>query len=248
MTNKTHIHMNKPTITALITVQETHNSVNSNLTDSHVKDFGGKPLFQLMIDKLLAVKNIRKIVITTDSDKVRSLFGSNGKISIIPLPDPDTLSGQHTTERILEEIPTSDWMTAHALSKTDGEHFMQTQCINPLLSVRTIEDAIERYYDYVLNDEHNQFDSVMSLYRIEKRLYDNSNYPTVTLRNDPHFVIFEDTVFHIFNRNSFNKNKQRKFGRNPMFFEVPELESLAVDSPTSYTLAKLAYDHLNLFV
>lgn len=240
--------MNKPAITALITIQETHNTANSSLTDSHVKDFGGKPLFQLMIDKLLAVKNIDKIVITTDSDKVKKSVGSNGKISIIPLPDPGTLSERHATERILEEMPTSDWMTAHALSKTDGEHFMQTQCINPLLSVPTIEDAIERYYNYVLNGEYNQFDSVMSLCRIEKRLYDNSNYPTITLRNDPHFVIFEDTVFHLFNRNTFNKHNRRKFGRNPMFFEVPELESLSVDSPTSYTLAKLAYDHRNLFV
>ncbi len=235
--------MNKPAITALITIQENNNSY---LPDSHLKEIGGKPLFQLMIEKLLAVKAINRIVITTDSEKVRKMYGSNSTISIMDCPNPDTLSND-TTKRILDEMPTSDRNTAHALEKTAGEHFMQTQCINPLLSVKTIEDAIERYYNYVLNDEYKQFDSVMSLYRIEKRLYDSSNYPAIILRDDPHFVIFEDTVFNIFNRTAFVRNNQKKFGKNPMFFEVPEIESLAVETPTSYTLAKLAYDNKGLF-
>ncbi len=236
--------MNKPTITALITVQRTN---NSNLPDSHIKDFGGLPLFQITIDKLLAVKAIHKIVISTDSDLVKKTYGSNGKISIIGLPHPDKFSDQHATERILEEMPTSDLITAHSLEKTDGEHFMQTQCINPLLSVKTIEEVIERYYMYVINAEHKQFDSVMSLCRIEKRLYDNSNYPAITLRNDPHFVIFEDTIFHVFNRTAFLKNNKQKSGNNPMFFEVPEIENLAIESPATYKLVKLVYDNKNLF-
>lgn len=241
--------MNKPAITALITVQENHNSINSTLQDAHVKDFGGKPLFQLMIDKLLTVKVIDKIVVTSDSDKVKRIYGSNNKVSIIPLPDPATLSSENSSERILEDMPTSDWFAANALKKTNSDHFIQTQCINPLLSVQTIEDAIERYYNYVLNDPYQQFDSVMSLYRIEKRLYDNSNYPDPpTLRNEPHFVIFEDNVFHIFNRKAFQNNNNRKLGKNPMFFEVPEIESLTVDSPTGYKLAKLVFEHQNLFL
>jgi len=240
--------MNKPAITALITIQETNTTVNSSLTDSHVKDFGGKPLFQLMIEKLLAVKTINKILITTDSDKVKKTYGSNNKISIIGLP-ASALSDEYSNDRILEEMPTSDRFTAHALEKTDGEHFMQTQCINPLLSVQTIENAIEMYYTYVLNDEYNQFDSLISLSRVEKRLYDNSKYPEpVTLRNEPHFVMFEDTIFNIFSRNHFKGNNKHKLGKNPMLFDVPEIENLAVDSPASFKLAKLAYDNKNLFL
>ncbi|MES2554590.1 MAG: hypothetical protein V4604_00490 [Bacteroidota bacterium] len=238
--------MNKPAITALITIQQINNSNQSSLPDSHLKDFGGKPLYQLMIEKLLAVATINRIVITTDSAAVRTKYAGNNKIALIDFPNPDTFSDD-VTERILEEMPTSDRNTANSLDKTQGEHFLQTQCINPLLSIRTIEDAIERYYDYVLNDEYKQFDSVMSLYRIEKRLYDSSNYPTITLRDDPHFTIYEDTVFNIFNRATFNRNGKKKFGKNPMFYEVPELESLAVESVVSYKLAKLAHDNKGLF-
>lgn len=234
--------MNNPAITALITIQERN---NSNLPDAHFKELGGKPLFQLMIDKLLLVKEIDKIVVTTDSDLVRKAYGSNTKISLIDFPNPDTFSEDNSV-RILEEMPTSDRLTEHSLAKTNGEHFMQTQCINPLLTVQTIEDAIERYYAYVLNDEYKQFDSVMSLARLEKRLYDSSNYPTITLRDNPHYVIFEDSVFNIFNRTEFVRNKNRKFGKNPMFFEVPEIENLTVESPAGYKLAKLVFDHKDL--
>jgi CMP-N-acetylneuraminic acid synthetase len=236
--------MNKPAITALITIQEKNTSY---LADSHFKELGGKPLFRIMIDKLLAVKAIERILITTDSAVVRKTYGGNNKISLIDLPGSETLSEEYSTARILEEMPTSDRITAYSLAKINGEHFMQTQCINPILSVRTIEDAIERYYEYVLNQENEYpFDSVISLSRVEKRLFDNSNYPTITLRDEPHFVIFEDTILNIFSRTSFVRNHKQKLGKNPMFFEVPEIENLAVESPASYKLAKLVYDNLGL--
>ncbi|MNJ90699.1 hypothetical protein D3C87_83360 [compost metagenome] len=231
--------MNKPAITALITIQK---ATNSELSDAHLKDFGGKPLFSLMVDKLLSVANIERVVITTDTDLVKKLYGGNNRISIIDFPAPVKFS-KDSNERILQDMPTSDIFTANSLEKIGGEHFMQTQCINPLLSVQTIEAAIDRYHQYVLNDEYQQFDSVMSLSRIEKRLYDAGNYPLITLRNDPHFVIFEDTVFNLFNRTAFVRNKKQKFGKNPMFFEVPEMENLSVETTAGYKLAKLAYGH-----
>jgi len=236
--------MNKPAIIALITVQETNSSY---LPDSHFKQIGGKPLFQLMIEKLLSVAAINRIVVTTDSEVVRKQYAGNTKISLLDLPSDDNFS-EDTSQRILEEMPTSDRMTAHSLAKTDGEHYLQTQCINPLLTVQTIEDAIERYYSYVLNDEYQQFDTVMSLARVEKRLYDSSNYPKITLRDEPHFVIYEDTIFNIFSRTAFMRNGKKKFGKNPMFYDVPEIENLSVDTPTSYKLAKLAYDNKALLL
>lgn len=237
--------MNKPAITALITIQE--NRTDLSMRDANFKEFDGKHLYRLMIEKLLAVKAINHIVITTDSDIVRQVYGGNGKISFVDMPNPDTLSNDNSV-RILEEMPTSDLITANSLKKVQGEHFMQTQCINPLLRIQTIEEAIERYYEYVLNDEYKQFDSLMSLTRFDKRLYDSSNYPTITLRDDPHYVIFEDTIFNIFNRTSFVRNNNRKFGKNPMFFEVPEIENLTVETFTGYELAKLVYANKGLFL
>ena len=232
--------MNRPAITALITIQETRTDLS--MRDANFKEFDGRHLYRLMVEKLLAVKTIEHIVITTDSDKVRKICGGTSKISFVDMPDPDTMSDDNSVN-VLEELPTSDLIAANSLKKVQGEHFMQTQCVNPLLSIKTIEDAIERYYEYVLNDEYKQFDSVMSLGRLDKRLYDSSNYPTITLRDNPHYVIYEDTVFNIFNRTAFVRNNMRKFGKNPMFFEIPEIENLTVETHMGYKLAKLAYEN-----
>nr|WP_294858538.1 hypothetical protein [uncultured Fluviicola sp.] len=232
--------MNRPAITALITIQE--NRTDLSMRDANFKEFDGRHLYRLMIEKLLAVKAINHIVITTDSDKVRQICGGSSKMSFVDLPDPSTMSNDNSIS-VLEELPTSDLITANSLKKVEGEHFLQTQCVNPLLSIKTIEDVIERYYEYVLNDEYKQFDSVMSLARLDKRLYDSFNYPTITLRDNPHYVIYEDTVFNVFNRTAFVRNGQKKFGKNPMFFEVPEIENLTVETHAGYELAKLAYNN-----
>jgi len=237
--------MNRPAITALITIQE--NRTDLSMRDANFKEFDGKHLYRLMIEKLLAVKAINHIAITTDSDNVKQIYGGNNSISFVDMPDPDSLSDDNSVS-VLEELPTSDLITANSLKKVPGEHFLQTQCINPLLSVKTIEGVIERYYEYVLNNEYQQFDSVMSLGRLDKRLYDNSDYPVITLRDNPHYVIYEDTVFNVFNRTAFNRNGQRKFGKNPMFFEVPEIENLTVETPMSYELAKLVYANRELLL
>jgi len=241
--------MKAPAITALITIRE---NAGYYLPDAHFREFGGKPLFQRFVDMLLTIKEIHHVVVTTDSERVRRAYRTEGlvsnRVTLLDHPDPETYFSQDTNERILEEMPTSDKMTAFALEKTDQEHFIQVQAINPLLTTASIRDAIDKYYQYVLNDEYGQqFDSVMSLARVEKRLYDNSNYPTITLRDDPHFVVFEDTVLHVFNRNAFRKNGNKKFGKNPMFFEIPEIENLTAETEAGYQLAKLAFDNKKLF-
>ncbi|WP_430402750.1 cytidylyltransferase domain-containing protein [Fluviicola sp.] len=232
--------MNRPAITALITIQE--NRTDLSLRDANFKEFDGRHLYRLMIEKLLAVKAISHIAITTDSDKVKQICGGTSRMSFIDMPNPDMMSDDNSVN-VLEELPTSDLITSNSLKKVQGEHFLQTQCVNPLLTIKTIEEVIERYYEYVLNDEYKQFDSVMSLSRVDKRLYDSSDYPTITLRDNPHYVIYEDTVFNVFNRSAFVRNGNKKFGKNPMFFEVPEIENLTVETHAGYELAKLVYNN-----
>ena len=71
--------MNKPAITALLTVRE---FPRTELPDAHFKEFDGRHLYRLMVEKLLAVKAINHIVITTDSPIVRQTCGGTPKICI----------------------------------------------------------------------------------------------------------------------------------------------------------------------
>jgi CMP-N-acetylneuraminic acid synthetase len=234
--------MHKPTITALITIRE---NAGYYLPAANFALFGGKPMFEVMIEKLLRVEYIGRIVVTTDSERVRTTLAGESKVILIGYPE-------HFSEdpniEMVETMPASDKMTAHALQQeVYGEHFMQLQPNNPLLTVKSLTEAIERYYDYVLNEETQQWDTLMSFDRVEKRLYSNEHYPVTKLRDDPHYVIFEDNILHIFSRAAFKRNKNKKFGKNPMFYEVPEIEKLVVESDAGYQLAKLAFDNKGLF-
>lgn len=233
--------MSNPAITALITICETYEDYPFN------RDFrllGGKPMYRIMIDKLLSVKQVGSIVILSDSNEVKSAFSGNGKVRVISYPGGFS---EDNNERMVQQFPTSDHMVAHALKQVDGEHFMQVQCVNPFLTVATLDEAINRYYQYVLKEEAYPFDSVMSLSRLEKRLYNTNNYPVIELRSDPWHIVYEDSIIQVFNRAAFRKNGSRKFGKNPMFLETREIENLAVETDESYELAKLIHENRSRF-
>src|SRR5688572_22731294 len=125
--------MNKPTITALITVQE---DAGYYLHNGNFVLFGGKPMFEVMIEKLLRVEYIGRIVVTTDSERVRTALAGESKVDLIGYPE--NFSGDPNIEMV-ETMPTSDKMTAHALhQEAYGEHFMQVQPNNPLLTVKSL--------------------------------------------------------------------------------------------------------------
>lgn len=233
--------MKNPTVSTLITICESYN--NSNLPGRDFLTLGGKPMYRIMIDKLLRVSQIDRIIILSDSDKIITEFAGNSRIQVIPCPVE--FSGDPNV-RMVQELPTSDLMVEQALLKVNGEHFIQVQCSNPFLTIETIEGAIERYYQYVL-DNGAYFDSVMSLSRVDKRLYSANNYPVIELRSDPWHVIFEDTIIQVFNRTAFRKNGNRKFGKNPMFLETREIENMATETMESYQLAQLIHENANRF-
>jgi len=233
--------MKNPPVSAFITISESY--TNSNLPGRDFLTLGGKPMYRIMVDKLLSVNQIDRIVILSDSDRIITEFAGNSRIQVISCPvdfseDPNV--------RMSQELPTSDLMVEQALSKVNGEHFIQVQCINPFLTIETLEGAIERYYQYVLDNEA-YFDSVMSLSRVDKRLYNANNYPVIELRSDPWYVIFEDTIIQVFNRTAFRKNGNRKFGKNPMFLETREIENLAIETIENYQLAELIHENAKRF-
>lgn len=234
--------MSTPSITALITIRE------KEIQWFPTYDFytlGGKPLYRHMLDRLLAVPQISRIVVTTDSEGVKSECASNGKIRVVDYPSDFS---EDANMRFQEQQPWSDKMTAHALKQVEGEHFIQLHCGTPFLPAASIENAIVRYYDSVLGTEYgDQFDSVMSLGRVDRKLYMSENYPVIKLRDEPPFVVFEDAILNVFNRKAFNKNGQKKFGKNPMFFETREVEGLSIESEDAFTHAEVIYENRNRF-
>lgn len=216
-------------LTALLPIQKEY--PGHVLPNRNFLPFNGKPMYQYMIEKLLKFDEFESIVINTDSDEVKEYCKWNGKLRVIDRPK--SLTGEDVK---------SDMITAHTLEKISGEHFIEFQSFNPLVTNYTIKDFIKIYMGYVVPGEY--FDSSYSIQRHELRNYDinkrelNDEYP---------FVIFENGILHGFTRSVFYKNRNHKIGKMPMITEVREVENTLLDSNTNYELAKLVYANQDKF-
>ncbi|SHM75882.1 cytidylyltransferase domain-containing protein [Flavobacterium chilense] len=215
-------------LTALLPIQKEHHYY---LPNRNFLPFNGKPMYQHMIEKLLAIPEFESIVINTDSDEVKEYCKWNGRLRIIDRPK--SLTGEDVK---------SDQITAHTLEKISGEHFIELQSFNPLVTQFTILDFIKIYKEYVVPGEY--FDCAYSVQRHELRNFDldkrelNDTYP---------FVLFENKILHGFTRSVFHKYRNRKVGKMPMHTEVREVENTLLDSETNYELAKLVYANRDKF-
>lgn len=215
--------MERPTFTALISMQH---EAGYFLPDRHYSHIAGTYLFQLMVDKLLAIEQVDRIVINTDSSRIRDYYSRDRKVRVIngyqcPLHEPDL---------------TSDKVTQSILDQVEGEHFLQLGAIFPFVKHSTLEYAVEAYYKYVINPEDWAHDSVFSIRGLYRKFYDNDNN---TVRHDPPHVYLEDGILHVFNRTTFKASGNRKVGKNPHGVIVDDIENLAIDSDENYALAQL---------
>ncbi|HEY0176193.1 MAG TPA: hypothetical protein VGC08_07440 [Pedobacter sp.] len=219
--------MSQSSIIALLPVQK---EFSYYLKNRNFLPFDGKPMYQYMIAKLLAVPQIERLVVNTDSEEVKAFCQSNDKITIVDRPD--TLTGENIT---------SDMITAYDLQKVPGEHFIEVQSFNPLLTSRSIEAAINQYFDYIFE---GYFDSVFSMQRYELRGYDLDKRE---LNNEYQFVIFESRILHLFNRTNFLNQGKKKIGKMAMMTEIGEVENTSADSDINYELTKLVYANQDKF-
>lgn len=222
-TPTTRFTMSKYSIIALLPVRQ---AFPFYLQDRNFLPFDGQPMYRFMISKLLSVPEISCLVVDTDSDEVKAFCSADPRITVIDRP-----------EMLRDENIASDQITAYNLQQVEGEHFIEIQSFNPLLTKFSISSAIRQYFDYVGREEHD-FDSVFSMQRHEQLHY---NLDTRSLDNAYPFVIFENRILHVFNRTSFKSQGNKKVGRTAMLFEVREVENTLVDSESNYELAKLVY-------
>lgn len=219
--------MSHPILTALLPIQK---EFPYYLTNRNFLEFNGKPVYQYMIEKLLKIDAFESIVINTDSEEVKEYCKWNGKLRIIDRPN--SLIGENVK---------SDQITAYTLAKISGEHFIEIQSFNPLLTQFTIESFIKLYLDFIVPGEY--YDSLFSMQRYELRNYDldkremNDEFP---------FSLIENGILHGFNRTTFSKNR-KKIGKINMLSDVKEIENTLLDSDSNYELVKLVFANQDKF-
>jgi CMP-N-acetylneuraminic acid synthetase len=211
---------------------------SQRLPNKNFLDFCGKPLYQIILDKLHSIDLIDQLIINTDSELIAEDCAKRyDKLLIIKRPN-HLLGNDITMNAIID----------YDLEHVDGEHFLQTHCTNPLLSEKTIGQAITNYFKSL-----NEYDSLLSIESIKKRAYTNvgkpinhSNLNLLPTQLLPEINIENSNLF-LFSRTSFSKNNKSRVGAKPQLFKMSALEGIDIDFKEDFLLAELLYKNKIIF-
>ena len=205
---------------------------SERVPNKNMKLFCDAPLYHAILKKLQQSQYISEIAIDTDSKTIRDDALKNFP-NITIIDRPEELCGDFVSmNRIIE----------YDLSKLSGEHFLQTHSTNPLLTLETLNNAIETYFNNLKN-----YDSLFSVTRWQTRFYwqngDPVNHnPEELIRTQDLPPVFEENSnFYIFSKSSFLKSNSRRIGSQPQMFVTDRLESIDIDENIDFEMAEFLY-------
>ena len=221
-----------------------HNS--TRVPGKNYRDFNGKPLFMHILNTLLDCDVINNIVIDTNSDTIKDLlkkhYKNNQKITLYNRPE-HLWDGSIPMNIILENVIND--------LKLDADYFFQTHTTNPLLTEKTINDAIKTFL--IKNKEG--FDSLFSVKQWNTRLYKtNETNNVIAVNHNPNELIptqdleplyEENSCMYLFNKNNLLKKKHR-IGYKPYMYIMDDIESSDIDIETDFTIAECLHKTLRM--
>ena len=208
---------------------------SERVPDKNMRLFNGRPLYHAVMGSLLKSKYISQVIINTDSARIKHdamhFFGD----SVVIHDRPEAIQGDHVSmNRII----------AHDLENLAGSHFLQTHSTNPLLRTETINKAIKTYFLILKKG----YDSLFSVTKLQKRLYDKDWKP---INHDPNELIRtqdlppifdENSCLYLFHRRGF-ESAGRRIGINPYLFEIPREEAIDIDEALDFKIAESLSHH-----
>jgi len=193
------------------------------------RELAGKPLYQHIIETLLAVPAVDEIVVDTDSEPVMNgLRKDFPQVRIIDRPE-------HLRA---DDIPMNE-ILIHDTEQFPADFYLQTHSTNPLLKAETISDAIQAF-----NNNYPKLDSLFSVTRWQSRFYDkdgnavNHNPRELIQTQDLPPMYEENSCIYIFNRTNLIA-KRHRISDNPLMFEIPRLEAVDIDEEADFQIANI---------
>ncbi|KPA11404.1 acylneuraminate cytidylyltransferase [Candidatus Magnetomorum sp. HK-1] len=205
---------------------------SERIPKKNIREFNGSPLYHCIAKTLNKSEYIQSIVINTDSETISKDAISNfSKVKIHSRPI-----------EIQGDMVTMNDIIAHDLSILDGRHFLQTHSTNPLLTIQTLEKAIQFYYNNL-----DQYDSLFSVTPLHTRLYNESGKPinhnqNILSRTQDLPPIFEENSnIYIFSKDSFYASGNNRIGLHPKMFKMNKCESIDIDEEFDFQMAEYFY-------
>lgn len=219
--------MKKTKVVALLPMKANSERVKGK----NFKIFNGKPLFQWILDSLLALPEIDQVVINTDA---RNILADHG------LVDTDRILIRDRKAEICGDFVSMNLVLADDVANVPADVYLMTHTTNPLLSSATIRQCLNQFLEAQIQ---GKADSLFTVNRFQTRFYREDGS---AINHDPDNLIRtqdlepwyeENSNLYIFTAESFNKTKAR-IGKSPMMYLAPRLESLDIDDQTDWAIAE----------
>lgn len=186
----------------------------------------GKPLFQHIVETLLAVPKIDEVVVDTDSEPVMNGLREHfPQVKIINRPE-------HLRA---DDVPMNE-ILMYDTEQFPADFYLQTHSTNPLLRPETFARAIQAFYA-----GYPEHDSLFSVTRLQTRLYDlhgnamNHNPKELIQTQDLPPVYEENSCIYIFNRFNLAARRHRISG-HPLMFEIDADEAWDIDEELDFEI------------
>jgi len=190
-----------------------------------------KPLYQHIVETLLAVPEINEVVVDTDSDPVMDGLRANfPQVKIINRPE-------HLRA---DDIPMNE-ILIHDTDLFPADFYLQTHSTNPLLKAETVSRAIKSFLA-----EYPTRDSLFSVTRLQTRLYDkdggaiNHNPNELLQTQDLPPVYEENSCLYIFTRANLIAKKHR-ISDHALMFEIPADEAWDIDEELDFAICDFLF-------
>lgn len=199
------------------------------------RDFAGKPLYQHVVESLLACPAIYQVVIDTDSPVI--LEDAARKFPQVTLMErPEHLRAG--------DIPMND-VLLNTIRQLDADFFLQTHSTNPLLSPETIRKGVA-----IFLKNYPVYDSLFTVTRLQTRLWDElaravNHNPNILLRTQDLPPIYEEnSCLYIFSK-AILERKHNRIGDRPYLLEISKEEAQDIDVEIEFRIAEFLYKARN---
>lgn len=208
---------------------------SERVPNKNMKLFNGTPLYHVIMKTLLSSKYISQVIIDTDSEAIAIDAKNNFGNKTLIINRPKDIQGDYVSMNSI---------IAYDMSLLEGEYFIQTHSTNPLLETKTIDNAIEQYFENI-----DKYDSLFSVTRFQTRFYNKdakplNHNPNELLRTQDLEPMYEENSnLYIFSKESFKNVGEKRIGLKPQIFEINKLESIDIDEIEDFKLAELLHIH-----
>lgn len=213
-----------PKIVALVPMR--HHS--QRVPGKNYRPLAGKPLFEYILQSLLACPEIAQIVVDTDSqpvmDGIRARF-------------PQVILIERPPELRADEISMNE-ILAYDIAQVRADFYLQTHSTNPLLKPETIRRAI---HTFLAN--YPAYDTLFGVTRLQVRLYDQlgraiNHNPAILLQTqDLPPVYMENSCIYIFQAATLLQRRNR-IGERPFLFEIDAAEGWDIDNELDFSIVE----------